>query len=63
MLMNDYDDNNDYGSIIKSTNIKKTMSHWKTGMYVYAEEKLTGTEDTDTNVEYFQKTHTSVIFH
>ena len=62
MLMND-DGNNDYESIIKSTLIKKTMSYWKTGMCLYVEEKLTGREDTDTNVEYFQKTHTTVIFH
>jgi len=47
MLMTD-DDNNDYGSIIKSTLIKKTISYWKTGMCLYAEEKLTGTDDTDT---------------
>lgn len=63
VLMNDDDGNNDYGSIIKSTLIKKTMSYWKTGMCLYAEEKLTGTEETETNVEYFQKTHKTIIFH
>ena len=48
MLMTDDDGNNNYGSIIKSTLIKKTISYWKTGMCLYAEEKLTGTDDTDT---------------
>jgi hypothetical protein len=42
MLMNNDDSNNDYGSTIKSTLVKKTMSYWKTGMCLYAEEKLTG---------------------
>ena len=30
ILMNDDDGNNDYGSIIKSTLIKKTMNYWET---------------------------------
>jgi len=32
-------------------------------MCLYVEEKLTGTDDTETNVEYFQETHITVIFH
>jgi hypothetical protein len=45
MQMIDNDGNNNYGSIIQSTLIKTTMSYWKTGMCLYAEEKLTETED------------------
>jgi hypothetical protein len=56
MLMNDDDGNNDYGSIIKSTLINRTIIYWKTGMCLYAEQKLTGAEDKDTNVEYFHDT-------
>ena len=63
MLMDDDDANNDYGSTIKSTLIKKTMSYWKTVMCLYAEEKLTGAKDTKTNVDYIQETHTTAIFH
>jgi len=37
MLMND-DGNNDYGSTIKSTLIKKTMSYWKTGVPICRRE-------------------------
>ena len=61
--MNNDDGNNDYGSTIKSTLVKKTMSYWKTGICLYAEEKLTGKNDTETNVDYFQETHTTAIFH